>query len=150
MMDRMMGPLMSGLMSSLMALFSGLLLGLGLVVSGMTDPQRVVGFLDVTGHWDPTLVAVLGGAVLTTFIGFRLLRWRSRPWLSAVFEWPTRRDIDPPLVIGASFFGVGWGLSGYCPGPALVALNSGDLSIWGLVIMMAVGWWVAQHWPWKL
>ncbi|WP_342668841.1 DUF6691 family protein [Terasakiispira papahanaumokuakeensis] len=140
---------MKVIMNCLMALLSGLLFGIGLVVSGMTDPQRVVGFLDVTGDWDPTLMAVLGGAVLTTFVGFRLLRRLGRPWLSATFEWPTRRDLDRPLVIGASLFGLGWGLSGYCPGPALLALNTGDLSVWGLVIMMAVGWWAAQRWSWQ-
>lgn len=145
----MMDKVVNLLMSNLMALLSGLLLGSGLVISGMTDPHRVVGFLNVTGDWDPTLMAVLGSAVLTTFIGFRLLRGRTRPWLSEVFEWPARRDIDRPLVIGASLFGIGWGLSGYCPGPALVALNSGDGSVWGLVMTMALGWWVAQHRLWK-
>ena len=103
-------------MKALAGYLAGLLFGLGLAVSGMTDPARVIGFLDVAGAWDPTLIFVLGGAVVTTFIGYRLVWRRQAPVLDVRFQLPTRRDLDGRLLGGAALFGIGWGLTGYCPG----------------------------------
>ena len=103
------------------AAFAGLLFGYGLSLSRMVDRHVVLGFLDVTGHWDPTLVFVLAGAVGVALVGYRLVLARARPVLAQTFQIPTRTSIDAPLLIGAAVFGVGWGLSGYCPGPAISA-----------------------------
>lgn len=108
----------------LAALGAGLLFGLGLTVSRMVDPAKVLGFLDVAGNWDPSLALVLAGATGTTFLGFRLvLGRRDRPLFAREFSLPTARGIDARLVGGAAIFGVGWGLVGLCPGPALAALG---------------------------
>lgn len=107
------------------ALLSGLLFGLGLALSGMVDPARVLGFLDVAGPWDPTLVFVLGGAVAVSALGVLVSRRMTRPALAQRFDLPTRTRIDRPLILGAALFGVGWGLSGFCPGPALASLSLG-------------------------
>ena len=101
---------------------AGVLFGLGLGLSQMIDRQRVLGFLDVTGIWDPTLLFVLGGAVAVTGIAFRFVLRRDRPIFGTRFFLPTRNDIDAPLILGAALFGIGWGISGYCPGPGIVAL----------------------------
>ena len=101
----------------------GLLFGFGLVLSGMTDPRRVIGFLDFAGHWDPTLMFVMGGAILAHAPVVWLLRRRGRT-LAGELRLPAERPIDGRLVLGAALFGLGWGLAGYCPGPALVALIS--------------------------
>jgi uncharacterized membrane protein YedE/YeeE len=111
-----------GMLRMLVALFSGALFGLGLAVSGMANPARVIGFLDVTGDWDPTLALVMGGALLVTVPAFRMIFGRRRPVLAERFELPTKKKIDARLVGGSALFGVGWGLSGFCPGPAVVAL----------------------------
>ena len=100
----------------------GIVFALGLGLSGMTQPGRVMGFLDVAGDWDPTLAFVMGGAVLVGLLTFPRILRRPRPLLDDHFALPTRTAIDAPLLIGAALFGVGWGLSGYCPGPALVSL----------------------------
>ncbi len=101
---------------------AGLLFGLGLVVSGMSDPAKVMNFLDLFGTWDPSLAFVMGGAVAVTFVGYRLVLARPRPLFDATFHVPTTRDIDPTLLAGAAIFGIGWGLAGFCPGPAFTAL----------------------------
>jgi uncharacterized membrane protein YedE/YeeE len=103
------------------ALASGILFGAGLALSHMTDPAVVLAFLDVAGDWDPRLAFVMAGALAATAPGYRLLFARGRPWLAPRFELPARRDIDARLVLGAALFGVGWGLAGFCPGPALAA-----------------------------
>jgi uncharacterized membrane protein YedE/YeeE len=108
------------------ALLSGLLFGLGLGFSQMIDRQRVLGFLDVAGTWDPTLLFVLGGAVAVTAIAFRFVLRLPHPIFSKTFRLPTKRDIDGPLLAGAAIFGIGWGISGYCPGPGIVALVLGS------------------------
>lgn len=123
----------------LVALTAGLIFGLGLGFSQMIDPQRVIGFLDLFGTWDPTLAFVMGGAVLVTLISFRLILQRPTPLLSRKFYLPTRNDIDRPLVIGAALFGIGWGLGGYCPGPAIAALGLGSLNPLLFVIAMVGG-----------
>lgn len=115
----------------LLALLAGLLFGLGLGLSQMIDRDRVLGFLDVSGVWDPTLLFVLGGAVTVTVIAFRFVLCRPYPVLANQFYLPTKKDIDKPLVIGAAIFGVGWGIAGYCPGPGITALV---LGIWNPVL----------------
>ena len=109
----------------LAALASGALFGLGLALSGMLDPARVQGFLDVTGAWDPSLAFVLGGTVVTMFVGLRLIRFLPRPAFDTRFHLPDNRAIDRRLVLGSAVFGAGWGLGGFCPGPAIAALSLG-------------------------
>ncbi len=121
------------------AFASGGLFGLGLALSGMTDARRILGFLDVTGDFDPTLAFVLGGAVLTTLALFRPVLRRARPVFAGTFNLPTRRDIDARLVTGAAIFGVGWGLAGYCPGPALAGLAVGSTEAFWFVPAMVLG-----------
>lgn len=117
----------------LVAIASGLLFGLGLGVSQMVDRERVLGFLDVMGRWDPTLLFVLGGAVTVTAIAFRFVLRLPQPVFATKFRLPTRKDIDRSLVLGAAIFGIGWGIAGYCPGPAVVALT---LTSWSPVIFL--------------
>ena len=100
----------------------GLVFGLGLLISGMTEPEKVLGFLDFFGAWDATLAFVMAGAVIVAGAGFALARGRSAPLFAEKFSWPSRSDIDAPLVTGSALFGIGWGLSGICPGPAMVNL----------------------------
>ncbi len=104
-------------------LIAGLIFGLGLVISGMADPAKVLNFLDVAGTWDPSLAFVMGGAIAVTLPGYALLRRRETPLFAQRFSWPTRNDMDAPLLSGAAMFGLGWGLSGFCPGPALTAIT---------------------------
>ena len=106
----------------LAALLAGALFGLGLAVSGMMDPAKVVGFLDFAGDWDPTLLLVMGGALLACIPAFRLVLKRTRPVFADGFDLPTKSALDARLLGGAAMFGVGWGLSGFCPGPAVAAL----------------------------
>jgi uncharacterized membrane protein YedE/YeeE len=119
------------------ALLAGALFGIGLVVSRMSDPTVVLGFLDLFGaHFDPTLLIVFASAVATSLLGYRLALGRGRPLLDSNFRLPTAQAIDTPLVLGAAIFGVGWGLSGYCPGPALVAVAAAVKT--GLVFLPAM------------
>ena len=118
------------------AALAGFLFGLGLGLSQMVDRDRVLGFLDVAGTWDPTLLFVLGGAVGVTLIAFRFVLRRSRPLLAPRFVLPTRKDIDRPLIVGALLFGVGWGIAGYCPGPGIVALLQGSAN--PIIFLIAV------------
>ncbi|MBP1181038.1 YeeE/YedE family protein [Methylobacterium sp. PvR107] len=130
---------MSAALRILTALASGLIFGLGLALSGMLDPARVRGFLDVAGAWDPSLVFVLGGAVTVSGLGYLLSRRRARPVLASQFDWPSKRRIDAPLVAGAALFGIGWGLSGFCPGPAVAALSTGARPVLVFVAAMLAG-----------
>ncbi|MCD6007780.1 MAG: DUF6691 family protein [Pseudomonadota bacterium] len=132
-------------MKTLMGYLAGLLFGLGLAIGGMTDPARVIGFLDIAGDWDPTLIFVLGGAVVTTFIGYRLVWKRGTPWLGSRFALPTRRDLDARLLGGAALFGIGWGLSGYCPGPAVASIADLSVPLTAMLVAMAGGWWLARR-----
>ncbi|MGU3537545.1 DUF6691 family protein [Methylobacterium sp. A54F] len=120
---------MSAVPRALAALAAGLLFGIGLALSGMLDPARVRGFLDVAGAWDPSLAFVLGGAVTVSGLGYALARRSARPVLAARFDLPARTRIDRPLLLGAALFGVGWGLSGLCPGPAVAALSTGSTPV---------------------
>ena len=122
----------------LCAVAAGALFGMGLVLSGMTDPQRVIGFLDVFGAFDPSLAYVLGGAVLVTVIAFRFVLQMPKPLLAPRFELPTTRRLDTRLTAGAAAFGVGWGLSGYCPGPAVAGVAIGTPeTMWFVGAMLA-------------
>jgi len=107
------------------AFAAGLVFGIGLIVSGMTDPGKVIGFLDVLGNWDPSLAFVMAGAILVGLFAFTLARRRARPFLAGAMHLPQSRDIDKRLVGGSVIFGIGWGLAGFCPGPALVSFGSG-------------------------
>lgn len=130
------------------ALAAGLVFGLGLGVSGMLDPAKVLNFLDLAGHWDPTLALVMGGAVLVSLPAFQLaMHGRYRPLLAADWDLPTRTVIDIRLVGGATIFGIGWGLGGFCPGPAIAALASGLWPVVGFVATMTFGHWLAGQWP---
>lgn len=112
-------------MQIFMALVVGLMFGIGLIVSGMTDPSKVIGFLDLAGRWDPSLGFVMGGAILVGLLAFRFAGGRERSLLGAAMRLPTASSIDRRLVLGSLVFGAGWGLAGYCPGPALASLVSG-------------------------
>ena len=136
-------------MNALMGLLAGLLFGLGLAMSGMTDTAKVLGFLDIAGNWDPDLAFVMGGAVLVTLVSFPLVLRRSAPLLADRFQLPARRDIDVRLLSGAALFGVGWGIYGYCPGPALSALVYGDLNTLAFVLAMLAGMALANRVPAK-
>ncbi|MGH8649672.1 MAG: DUF6691 family protein, partial [Burkholderiales bacterium] len=113
-------------MNAVSAFAGGLLFGTGLIISGMTDPSKIIGFLDVAGAWDPSLAFVMGGAVLVGFIAFRFARRRTASFLGGAMHLPNTRQIDRPLILGSLAFGVGWGLAGYCPGPAVVAFGAGQ------------------------
>ncbi|MDQ3031196.1 MAG: YeeE/YedE family protein [Myxococcota bacterium] len=123
------------------ALAAGLLFGVGLVVSGMTVPAKVIGFLDFAGAWDPTLMFVMAGAIAVHAVVYRLVRRRASPLFADAFQVPTRKDIDARLVLGAAIFGVGWGLGGYCPGPAVSSLVTGSLSPLAFVAAMLGAMW---------
>lgn len=125
--------------ASLTAFGVGFLFALGLGISGMTLPEKVIGFLDVFGAWDPSLAFVMGGAVIVYGLGFRLISRQSRPVFESVFRLPTRRDLTPSLIIGAILFGMGWGMAGLCPGPALANLATGSVGILAFVGAMITG-----------
>lgn len=117
----------------------GLLFGIGLLVSGMTDPGKVLGFLDLAGAWDPSLAFVMGGAILVGLVAFTVAKQRTRTFLGTALHLPTSRDIDRRLVLGSLTFGVGWGLAGFCPGPGLVALGAGEAKAAVFVAAMVGG-----------
>lgn|GEM_PF-15143 len=133
-------------MRGLVAFVSGLLFALGLGIGGMTQPSKVLAFLDVAGDWDPSLAFVMGGALLVYFLVGRVALARPRPLFDEAFHVPTRRDIDTRLVLGSVLFGAGWGLAGYCPGPALVSLASGRATVVVFVAAMLAGMWLFQRW----
>jgi uncharacterized membrane protein YedE/YeeE len=125
------------------SLFSGLIFGSGLWLSGMMDPRRVLGFLDVAGGaWDPTLAFVMGGALLITFPAFRLTDKLQTPVCSAAFNMPTNKVVDHKLIIGAMCFGAGWGLVGLCPGPALAALSTLNADVVLFVVALSIGMYI--------
>ena len=128
----------------LAALFAGALFGIGLVVGRMTDPRVVLGFLDVAGDFDPTLLFVMLGAVATTSVAFRFVLKRDRPVFDEAFHVPTRTLLDRDLVVGAALFGVGWGLAGYCPGPVLVGAAGGAWTALAFVPAMLLGAWAQR------
>lgn len=134
-------------MKTVAGFFVGLVFGVGLVVSGMSNPAKVLNFLDLFGTWDPSLAFVMGGAVVVTFIGYRLAQQRSAPLLSDAFHLPTKTDIDGQLLSGAGLFGVGWGLGGFCPGPALTALPLLSTGILAFFPALLIGMWAGRMIP---
>ncbi len=132
--------------TNLSALAAGLLFGMGLMLSGMTNPGEVLGFLDWSGVWSPDLIGVLGSAVLVSLIGFQIARRMERPWFEAEFPALPRKSIDRPLLIGAMLFGIGWGLAGYCPGPALASLALGNEEVLVFLGAMLCGGLLQQGW----
>lgn len=130
----------------LTALTSGLIFGLGLSLSGMLDPTRVQGFLDVFGAWDPSLAFVLGGAVLVALGGVAISRRMARPAFDTQFHLPGAKKIDRRLVVGSAIFGVGWGMAGFCPGPAIAALAFGKVELVIFVAAMLLGMTVHDRW----
>lgn len=121
-------------MKNISALLIGLLFGLGLVVSGMINPNKVLGFLDIFGDWDASLAFVMGGAVVVTFFGFRWIGQAGKPWFDLTYKIPNLSQIDSKLICGAILFGIGWGLVGLCPGPALAAFV---VEPWALLVFLA-------------
>ena len=117
----------------------GLLFGLGLMFSGMTDPGKVIGFLDLFGTWDPSLALVMGGAIMVGVFAFTVAKKRTTTFLGGVLRFPTNTDIDKKLVIGSLMFGAGWGMAGFCPGPALVSMADGQPKALVFVLAMLVG-----------
>jgi uncharacterized membrane protein YedE/YeeE len=117
----------------------GLLFGLGLMLSGMTDPGKVLGFLDLFGTWDPSLALVMGGAIMVGFFAFTVAKKRTSTFLGGALRLPTHTDLDKKLVIGSLLFGAGWGLAGFCPGPALVSMADGQPKALVFVLAMLVG-----------
>ena len=109
-------------MTIIIALISGVVFGVGLAISGMLDPSKVSGFLDILGVWDPSLAFVMGGGVVVNAIGYAVIQKRGRPFLAKGFHLPQTRTLDRPLLVGAALFGIGWGISGLCPGPAVASL----------------------------
>ena len=132
--------------TALVALLAGTVFGFGLSLSGMTDPGKVLGFLDLAGAWQPTLAFVMGGGLLITLPAFALIRrYRGRPVFDTKFHLPTRQDLDARLLIGAAFFGIGWGIAGFCPGPAIASLASGSPILVAFCIAMALGMFAADR-----
>ena len=117
----------------------GLLFGLGLMLSGMTDPGKVIGFLDLFGAWDPSLALVMGGAILVGFFAFTIAKKRTTTFLGGVLRIPSNMDIDKKLLFGSLLFGAGWGLAGFCPGPALVSMADGQPKSLVFVLAMLAG-----------
>jgi len=128
------------------SLFCGLVFGAGLLISGMVQPTKVLGFLDIFGAWDPSLAVVMIAALAVSVPGFMLANGRSRPLLTARSFWPTKRDVDLPLIVGAALFGIGWGLVGLCPGPALESLATLSPGIIAFVAAMAGGMALYDFW----
>ena len=126
-------------MSPLAAFLAGLLFGVGLIVSGMTDPGKVIGFLDLAGSWDPSLAFVMVGAILVGFFAFMSAQRRTRTFLGGAMQLPQKRDVDARVIVGSTVFGVGWGVAGFCPGPALVSFGSGQDKAAVFVAAMLLG-----------
>ena len=124
------------------AILSGLLFGAGLAISGMLNPEKVLGFLDITGYWDPTLALVMGGALLVNIPVTRWILKQPAPKVASSFSLPSLKHVDKPLLVGAVLFGVGWGLVGLCPGPAITLLAGGNPQVLLFVSAMLAGLWL--------
>lgn len=125
-------------MKHLLALFTGVVFGTGIAVSGMIDPAKVLNFFDIAGSWDPSLAFVMGGALIVTFLGYRLAWRRSAPFFGTRFQLPSSTGIDMKLIGGAALFGIGWGIAGFCPGAAIPALGTGRWEV-ALFLISVVG-----------
>ncbi|EIM94714.1 hypothetical protein WQE_42729 [Paraburkholderia hospita] len=134
-----MAALKTTLIAPVTALLAGLLFGVGLMVSGMANPAKVLGFLDLAGRWDPSLAFVMAGAIAVGSLAFFAARRRDRSYLGLPMQLPVSTAITPRLVLGSAAFGIGWGLAGFCPGPALVALGAGYPKAIGFVAAMVAG-----------
>ncbi|UEP32164.1 MULTISPECIES: DUF6691 family protein [unclassified Burkholderia] len=121
------------------AFLAGLLFSVGLIVSGMANPRKVLGFLDLAGRWDPSLAFVMAGAIGVAVFAFAWAKRRTRSWLGLPIQWPAARTITVRLVAGSAVFGIGWGLAGFCPGPALVSIGLGSVKGIAFVVAMLVG-----------
>lgn len=126
------------------ALAVGVLFGLGLTISGMIDPAKIIAFLDISGAWDPSLLVVMASALAVSFIGYRIVLARSKPVFEPSFQLPTKTVIDRPLLIGSALFGAGWGLAGLCPGPAIAAASLGAPSVLLFLVAMLAGMVIRQ------
>ena len=126
-------------MNNLFSFVSGFIFSLGLVISGMTNPDKVIGFLDIFGQWDYALVFVMGGAVIFNVVTFKFIKKKNSPLFGEKFEWPTSKDIDKKLVIGSTIFGIGWGIAGICPGPAIVNIVKMDERLLVFLASMFIG-----------
>ncbi|MGB1477960.1 MAG: DUF6691 family protein [Marinobacter salsuginis] len=124
---------------SLASLFAGLVFGLGLIVSGMANPEKVLGFLDIAGAWDPSLAFVMAGAIMVGVVAFAVARKRTLSFLGFHMKMPTSNHIDKRLILGGLMFGIGWGIAGFCPGPGLVALGAGEIKAAVFVAAMVAG-----------
>jgi len=124
---------------SLASLFAGLIFGFGLIVSGMANPEKVLGFLDIAGLWDPSLAFVMGGAIIVGVVAFAVARRRTLSFLGFNIKIPSHTHIDKRLIIGSLMFGVGWGVAGFCPGPGIVALGAGEIKAAVFVASMVAG-----------
>ena len=130
--------------ASLAAFVAGLIFSVGLAISGMTQPGKVTAFLDIFGNWDPSLAFVMIGAIAVYAVLYRIIRHRPAPLYAAAFSIPTRSDLDARLLGGAALFGIGWGLGGFCPGPAVVSLASGQSAVIVFVVAMVAGMFLYQ------
>mgnify|MGYP000433409941 CR=1 FL=1 len=137
------------MMKNLTALISGVVFGVGLTVAEMTNPQKVRSFLDILGNWDPSLAFVMGGALVLTFLGYKVITKRAKPVFDVCFHIPQGRHIDKRLVLGAVFFGIGWGLVGLCPGPALAAITLGGTDVYIFLTAFIAGMLVFDLTPLK-
>ena len=137
-------------LAATIALTAGFIFAAGLTLGGMTDPRKVQGFLDIgglfAGRWDPSLAFVMGGALLVSLVAFAAVKTQAAPWANAKFELPSRRDIDARLIIGAVLFGTGWGVAGFCPGPALASVLIGGADVLYFVAAMLAGMFIAKTW----
>lgn len=124
---------------ALASFFAGLIFGIGLIVSGMANPEKVLGFLDIAGQWDPSLAFVMGGAIIVGLIAFAVARRRTLSFLGFTMKLPAHSQIDKRLIMGGLMFGVGWGIAGFCPGPGLVALGAGEIKAAVFVAAMVAG-----------
>jgi hypothetical protein len=132
-------------MGKLSTLLSGLLFGTGLTISGMVNPMKILNFLDISGPWDATLIFVMGAGIVVTLIGYQIIFQRNAPLFATSFRLPTSQDIDAKLLGGAALFGLGWGLSGFCPGPAIASLVFGRMESATFVIAMATGMFLTKQ-----
>ena len=132
------------MLKNIIGLLAGLLFGFGLLISGMTDPVKVQGFLDVFGAWDISLALVMGGGLMVAIVGVQLAKRQQTSWIGSLIEMPTKTTIDKKLLIGAMLFGIGWGLVGICPGPGIVMLGTGQWQAYVFIPAMIVGMLVYQ------
>ncbi|CAM3710989.1 DUF6691 family protein [Rheinheimera salexigens] len=133
-------------MALVIAFISGLIMSIGISYSQMIEPSKVLAFLTLDKNWDPSLLLVMVSALVTYSIGYWLVRSKQKPVCAEKFQIPTKQKIDKPLVIGAVLFGAGWGLVGYCPGPAIAAISSGSTGTLAFVAAMIVGWFISRKW----